>query len=1478
MYTVTLDYMDGTKSTVLVPTNSGIIGRIDVADRPGYTFGGWYTDIGYTYIWDTEHDQVQDNMTLYAKWSGWTVIVDFGYYNSSLDPEDRFVQLDLLTDIHSSTSFDKIAFGGRFDTTGTFRIYSDNEQYTEETMSTLQYAQYRLEKAGVNLVFIYWMYYSDFQDMIVNPQAYAEGGNKSAAVYEDTVLSDVAKLLTETVDNNTDYYIDGNGNYHVRLVAYLSNMAARVHMTAYTTDEHGTPVTDLSAMVNPPESFLIFPYNDSSEQAQKIYRMVIEMNGATRDGWSLQGWYIHQDNYDNRIFKGSEISYTAGTNIYLTVKPYEANDEYSTNDYPYVMEYRMGGTLTEVYGITKADYLRLTGHGEVYTIEFYPTWARIPYTITIGTPANGIIYATDDEGNRFTTATMYFGEQFHIRFAANDGYMFHRWASSGEGYFVNAEGETTSFVVQGDTNISAYVIGPQLLRVYIDYGGLDLDEMPDLVISTDGKKADFTFSKTIYDNSRGIVQYLGTANLGDHKLYLVGPTTGKLYDLGMTVKSTTSANLYYVTAEKTLYGRATHTGTDFTEDGIRYVIIDEDAHWVSAEEVTSSSATDITIPVTVTQGAIVYSVASLSSDLIANCTAPEKVTYGSTVIYRNGFIAIVTNEITQGDTSSIAGPGEGIADMTEYLFQYVGNKTYNVNITLEAGHYAYKKEGVTVTDKSGNDVSTTTAEHRFTLTTYTAGNVPDGLTLDGGIFRTDYTVTLDYRFGGSQIKTDSITLEFSDNYLEKLAGKVEITVDTVTYNVYEWKIGNVTIDSTMRCERASTAFTITGNVVAVTAVKMTVDVQKRNDADTGYVVTPGKIYVDATGNAVYRCETYPGYGTPTVTIEGGSMDVSAPIVNITGASASTVLTVTYEWKKVRITVTDADLPAVTGEYHLGEIISLAFPADTPERHYTGWSVEGLTSEVVDNSYIVTEGDVDLYYESHPEFSITYTYETKLYEVSIVTMRGTMTKDAVDVGTLQILHVPYNTAVTSSGSSVTIGAHKVDGESVAAQTFTIDATSEQGHYTFRQWNISAATDGKVPGDITLTAVWDVATFPLTLTVDGHVVASATNSGRSVEFVDNVANINYNTLVRISIVFDPSFTLDPDNSHFRVDGNDDPSLVPEKQGSIQEYVLQFFMTDDTVVNLVSLEIRNEIRFLYTVDGHAPVIVPALTMVVGDYSTSYLQISAYEYAVEALSGYYFDGWYLDRGCTQAIPMRGITEDQVTTWYYEVYVEKESINLYGRMVPVNVYNYENVYDGTEHEVRVTTAEFVNTNITIDYTYGTPEAHCSDVSITYCDEQIGGGDKSGTHFTYRAVFQKFYPVVDPQYSGAEKVFEGDFTLSLTPRKLTVIANSMIVNEASEIGDGYKSCTLLGIAADEHGNNYDEVTPEYTLTSGTATVTPGDGTYTVSGRGYVNIGISRIAITDADDSHIDRSANYTHQEYGGQILILRNSTTVIVVR
>ena len=43
-----------------------------------------------------------------------------------------------------------------------------------------------------------------------------------------------------------------------------------------------------------------------------------------------------------------------------------------------------------------------------------------------------------------------------------------------------------------------------------------------------------------------------------------------------------------------------------------------------------------------------------------------------------------------GETSEIVKPGKGVSDVTEYLFQYVGNVTSDVKITLEAGFYTYK--------------------------------------------------------------------------------------------------------------------------------------------------------------------------------------------------------------------------------------------------------------------------------------------------------------------------------------------------------------------------------------------------------------------------------------------------------------------------------------------------------------------------------------------------------------------------------------------------------------------------------------------------------------------------------------------------------------------------------------------------------------------------------------------------------------------
>lgn len=68
-FTVTFNSQGGSYiNPVIAPGNS----RIDepvLPTRVGYTFGGWYKDVGLTDDWDFSTDVVTSNMTLYAKWT-----------------------------------------------------------------------------------------------------------------------------------------------------------------------------------------------------------------------------------------------------------------------------------------------------------------------------------------------------------------------------------------------------------------------------------------------------------------------------------------------------------------------------------------------------------------------------------------------------------------------------------------------------------------------------------------------------------------------------------------------------------------------------------------------------------------------------------------------------------------------------------------------------------------------------------------------------------------------------------------------------------------------------------------------------------------------------------------------------------------------------------------------------------------------------------------------------------------------------------------------------------------------------------------------------------------------------------------------------------------------------------------------------------------------------------------------------------------
>lgn len=68
-YTVSFDTLGGTPVPQQTCMYGECIATPDPPTREGYTFVGWFTDIGCTQPWDLAADTVQQSMTLYAAWA-----------------------------------------------------------------------------------------------------------------------------------------------------------------------------------------------------------------------------------------------------------------------------------------------------------------------------------------------------------------------------------------------------------------------------------------------------------------------------------------------------------------------------------------------------------------------------------------------------------------------------------------------------------------------------------------------------------------------------------------------------------------------------------------------------------------------------------------------------------------------------------------------------------------------------------------------------------------------------------------------------------------------------------------------------------------------------------------------------------------------------------------------------------------------------------------------------------------------------------------------------------------------------------------------------------------------------------------------------------------------------------------------------------------------------------------------------------------
>lgn len=227
VYVVTLDNMDGTTSKIYAPEQSGgtRLGTLPELDRGyEYEFGGWYKDRALTAKWNPNLDTVTENTTLYAKWTGVSMVIEFYLSDGTTvfpGPEGQRYEgkyiLRMATEIDGDRTvkvpiYPTVSYGATFGTM--------DETQGKNIMEVAK--GWAMDQDHYRGKYISWQIYGT-----------------TTPVYADTVLTPSL------------FSLGSNTAHLIRLVAVTSDIAISLEMTP--------GVDDASATVASPSSFLVQP-------------------------------------------------------------------------------------------------------------------------------------------------------------------------------------------------------------------------------------------------------------------------------------------------------------------------------------------------------------------------------------------------------------------------------------------------------------------------------------------------------------------------------------------------------------------------------------------------------------------------------------------------------------------------------------------------------------------------------------------------------------------------------------------------------------------------------------------------------------------------------------------------------------------------------------------------------------------------------------------------------------------------------------------------------------------------------------------------------------------------------------------------------------------------------------------------------------------------------------------------------------------
>ncbi|MCM3174874.1 InlB B-repeat-containing protein [Paenibacillus sp. MER 99-2] len=308
-YTVSFDSSGGT-AIANIPVNHGLtISEPTAPTRTGYTFNGWFTDVGRIHLFRFENTAITQNTQLYAEWF-------LNHYTVSFNSSGGTAVADVPVNHGSTLSAPTAPTRTGYTFTGWFsdpsRTQLFNFSSTEITGNTQLYAGWSINQYTVSFNSVGGTAVSDvpvtYGSTISAPTAPTRTGYTFTSWYSDAEQTQLFNFANTPITTNTQLYAGWNINQYS--VSFDSNGGTAV---ADRQIDYGTLLSEPTAPTLTGYTFGGWYTDAAHTQRFEFASMPITVDTQLYASWTLQSYTVTFDVYqgDHANVPDQTITYGA---------------------------------------------------------------------------------------------------------------------------------------------------------------------------------------------------------------------------------------------------------------------------------------------------------------------------------------------------------------------------------------------------------------------------------------------------------------------------------------------------------------------------------------------------------------------------------------------------------------------------------------------------------------------------------------------------------------------------------------------------------------------------------------------------------------------------------------------------------------------------------------------------------------------------------------------------------------------------------------------------------------------------------------------------------------------------------------------------------------------------------------------------------------------------------------------------------------